>query len=503
MENAELKGQSDRSEKYDILFVSSELSPYAKTGGLGDVAAALPGALRRAGHRVAVVIPGYRCLWEEGQLPDLAFTGLKLDIPLGNERYRADIYTARTREGAVLWIIGNPEFFDRDGLYGDPWDYGDNAKRFIFFSKAATRLAAYVDPQPQILHLNDWQSAMAAVFTRAEGLPYRTVLTIHNLAYQGNFAAREFQWTNLPEAYFSSAGCEFYGQLNFLKAGILMADRVSTVSPGYAREILTPEFGCGLHEVLGARSGQLKGIVNGIDADSWNPKHDSHLPVSYAPGEFDRKEFCKRELLRERALSPDASRPLFGAISRLADQKGFDLLLNVLPEVLHHGGRAVVLGSGDPWLEEQLTGLSRKFPDQLSVEIGFDESLAHRIEAGSDFFLMPSRFEPCGLNQMYSQRYGTVPIVHGVGGLKDTVDPWQIQSAGFFRGKGNGFVFDQFDADSFYRTIVRAAALRKMPPYWDQIRLNGMHRDFSWNQALKQYEQLYQEVLTDRSLCPN
>ncbi len=497
MEATELKDQSIRGERFDILFASSEMSPYAKTGGLGDVVAALPAALRRAGHRVAVVVPGYRCLWDEGRLPDLTFTGLKIDIPLGKEHYRADIHTARSRDGVVIWVIGNPEFFDRSGLYGDPWDYEDNAKRFIFFSKAVTRLAAYIEPQPRLLHLNDWQTALAAVFCKAEGLPYRTVLTIHNLAYQGSFPAREFQWTNLPEPYFSPSGCEFYGQLNFLKSGILMADQVTTVSPGYAQEILTPEFGCGLDRVLTTRSGQLTGIVNGIDVQLWNPERDTHLPVVYGPGQFDRKEFCKRELLRERNLDSDISRPLFGVISRLADQKGIDLMVQILPDLLRRGARAVVLGSGDPRMEEELTDLSLAFPDQFSVEVGFDESLAHRIEAGSDFFLMPSRFEPCGLNQMYSQRYGTVPIVHGVGGLKDTVEAWQVRPRGFFRGTGSGFIFNEFGSEQFMRTIAQATALRKMTAYWHQIRLNGMRRDFSWNHALKKYETLYQSLLTD------
>lgn len=480
----------------DVLFASSEISPYAKTGGLGDVMAALPAEMRRAGHRVAVVIPGYRVLWST--LPGIESTGLRMEISLGEQRHQAEIFTARTAEGVVLWIVGNPDFFDREGLYGDPGDYEDNARRFIFFSKAVVKLVAHVNPLPKVLHLNDWQTALAAVFAKSEGLPVRTVLTVHNLAYQGRYPEEEFRWMNLPASYFSPAACEFYGHFNFLKSGLLLADELTTVSPGYAEEITTPAFGCGLDGLLNGRRAELTGITNGIDVRRWNPEEDPHLPVRYGEGQFARKEYCKFELLRERRLSPDLTRPLYGCVSRLADQKGFDLILEILPRLLHRGGRAVVLGSGDPGLEAGLEALQARFPNQMSVEVGFDEALAHRIEAGADFFLMPSRFEPCGLNQMYSQRYGTVPIVHGVGGLKDTVEAWQMQTNGFFRGTGSGFVFNRFDADEFMQTINEAEALRRSRPFWNQIRINGMKRDFSWGRALKDYERLYTRLTEKR-----
>jgi len=492
MEALQLKDETQTTQKRNILFASSEMSPYAKTGGLGDVLAALPAALRERGHGVSVVIPYYRKLNQT--LPQLKRSNVSFEITLGAEKHRADVWMARSRQGVIIWAIGNA-FFDRDELYGEGSDYPDNARRFIFFSKAVLKLARYIQPLPDVLHLNDWQTAMVAVFNRAESLPFRTVLTIHNLAYQGDFPAREFQWTNLPDAYFSAHASEFWGRFNFLKAGLLLADEISTVSPGYADEILTSQFGCGLQEVIAARRDNLNGIVNGIDMDLWDPSKDPHLPENFQAGQLHGKEICKIELLRERSLSPDPSPPLYGRISRLADQKGFDLLLATLPTMLQSNARAVILGSGDPHLEEELLQLEKLFPHQLSVEIGFDEALAHRIEAGSDFFLMPSKFEPCGLNQMYSQRYGTVPIVHKVGGLGDTVDPWAVSKSGFFRGEGNGFLFDQFNPESLWSTVKKAESLRYSRPFWNQIRSNGMERDFSWGKAVGEYESLYTKAL--------
>ncbi|MDX6767707.1 MAG: glycogen synthase GlgA [Candidatus Methylacidiphilales bacterium] len=484
----------------NILFATSELTPLAKTGGLGDVLAALPARLRDNGHSVSVVLPGYRAVFDS--LPEVRDTGLRLTVPLGPGRATARILEGRTREGVKLLLVGKDEFFDRRGLYGNSeGDYTDNAHRFIFFSKVVVELAGHLRPRPEVLHLNDWQTAFAAAVVRQKRPSLRTVLTIHNLAYQGVFAPWDFDLTNLPGDWFHPGGMEFYGRLNLLKAGLVHADALTTVSPSYATEIQTPEFGCGLEGVLRGRSQDLNGILNGIDEAAWNPATDAFLRETYGPGDWEAKKACRARLLK--AVGLDAERvtgPVFACISRLVPQKGLDLVAKVAPELAAQGGALVVLGSGLPQLEKKFLALAAEHPESLAVEIGFNEKLAHRIEAGADFFLMPSRFEPCGLNQMYSQRYGTIPIVHRTGGLADSVEDWRPR-----KKSGTGIVFAPCTTAALSKAIRRAFLVYGDPVAWDLIRRRAMARDFSWSAAAKSYEQIYRRVcgLESEASTPN
>jgi len=474
----------------NILFATSELTPLAKTGGLGDVLAALPARLRENGHSVAVVLPGYRAVFDA--LPDLVDTGLRITVPLGKDRVTAKILETQTREGVKLLLVCKDEYFDRRGLYGNAdGDYVDNAHRFFFFSKVVVELASHLRPRPEILHLNDWQTAFAAAMVRqkagknAAGL--KTVLTIHNLAYQGIFPSWDFDLTNLPPEWFRADGLEYFGRINLLKAGIAFADQLTTVSPNYAREIQTEELGCGLEGVLRGRSADLSGILNGIDDRIWNPSTDPWIAKTYGPGEWEGKEECRTRLLKSVGLKPSkVDGPVFASISRMVPQKGLDLVVRVVPEIVAQGGACILLGSGQPELEKKFLELARSHPQAVSVKIGFDEKRAHEIEAGADFFLMPSRFEPCGLNQMYSQRYGTIPIVHDTGGLADSVEDWNGR-----KKTGGGLVFSPCTKAALSKAVGRAFQLWKDPVDWDRIRRQAMARDFSWARAARDYEAIY------------
>ncbi len=469
----------------NILFAASEVTPYAKTGGLGDVLAALPAVLRARGHSVSVVVPLYRELRES--LKELAPTELSVKVEMEDGPLPARIWEGVTRDGVTLFAVERDEFFDRGSLYGtDSGDYFDNAARFIFFCKAVVGLAECLEPLPEILHANDWQTALIPGLVRAWQLPYKTVLTIHNLAYQGIFPARSFDAAGLGDDFFQPHTYEYYGRLNLLKGGILLADSVTTVSPNYAREIQEEEFGCGLNGALTARAGDLTGILNGIDADLWNPESDSWIEANYSAENPGGKQKCKEALLAEFGLE-DASKPLFGCVSRLAEQKGFDLILSVLPTLLDEGARFILLGSGDSALEDRFRQLALERPGQVAVQIGFDEKLAHRIEAGCDLFLMPSRFEPCGLNQFYSMRYGTVPVVHDVGGLSDSVQDG---------GTGaDGFKFQAYTPESFLGAIRRALAAFEKKAAWQQLQKNGMSRNDSWDSRVPFYEKVYHQLI--------
>jgi len=473
----------------NILFATSELTPFAKTGGLGDVLAALPARLRENGHSVSVVLPGYREALKA--LPEAQDTALRITVPLGGDRATAKIFEARTREGMKLLLVCKDEFFDRSGLYGNAdSDYTDNARRFLFFSKVAVELASHLRPRPEVLHLNDWQTAFAAAVVRQKGLGLKTVLTIHNLTYQGLFAPWDFDLTNLPSDWFDAEGLEFYGKLNLLKAGIVYADQVTTVSPNYAKEIQGEESGCGLEGLLRSRAADLTGILNGIDEEVWNPGKDSRIEQTYGPGDWEAKEACRGRLLKSFGLKPSKQAgPVFACISRLVPQKGLDLVAKALPDIVSAGGTFVLLGSGQRTLEQKFLELAREHSGSVAVRIGFDEKLAHQIEAGADFFLMPSRFEPCGLNQMYSQRYGTIPIVHRTGGLADSVEDWQPR-----KKRGGGLVFSPCTKAALAKAVGRAFQLRADPEAWDRIRRQAMARDFSWTAAARAYEDVYRRA---------
>jgi starch synthase len=473
----------------NILFASSEVTPLAKTGGLGDVAAALPAELRARGHSVAVVMPAYRGVRDV--LAGAEDTGLVVEVPLGPARVAARIWEGETREGVKLFLVRKDEFFDRGGLYGnEEGDYTDNAARFIFFAKVAAELAGRIRPRPDLLHLNDWQTALAAPWVKHRGLPLKTVFTIHNMAYQGVFASWDHDLANLPHDWFTAEGLEFHGRLNLMKGALVHADEITTVSPSYAREIQGEEFGCGLEGVLRGRGDRVSGILNGIDMALWDPARDPHLPAPFSAAKPAGKKASRALVLERYGIEAGPGQPVFACISRLVPQKGLDVVARVVPRLVARGGVFLLLGSGQPELEGQFRALAAAHPGQVGVRIGFDEPLAHLIEAGSDFFLMPSRFEPCGLNQMYSQRYGTVPIVTRTGGLADSVDDWNART-----GAGTGIVAPACMLPALQKAVERAFKLYADAKALRAVRRAGMGRDFSWAAAARAYEAVYERAL--------
>jgi starch synthase len=424
-------------------------------------------------------------------------------IPVGIHDYHAQIRQTTSPSGLPVYLLEKDEFFDRTYLYGTPdrGDYQDNAERFITFCRAVHSLCISLKWFPSIFHLHDWQTALAAVyhhmnwrydpnFSRSA-----TVFTIHNLAYQGIFPANHFDLTRLPPEVFSLRGMEFFGKCNFMKAGLSYANFLTTVSPRYSKEIQQEEFGCGLEGVLKERSQDLAGILNGIDTDTWNPSTDSSLPAQFSAEDLSGKKVCKNELLSEIGFGVAGDRPLLAMISRLATQKGFDLLTEILEDLLRLPLYMVILGTGDAVIENQLKIFAARHPDRLVILSRFDEALAHRIEAGADIFLMPSQYEPCGLNQLYSLRYGTVPVVHATGGLEDSVvDVLRYPE------KGNGFKFDEYDAAAFMGAIEAAFEIyTKDSKRWRQIQLRGMRGEFSWDQSAGKYLKIYKAVLGKKS----
>jgi starch synthase len=476
-----------------ILLASSEVHPYSKTGGLADMVGALGKALARAGHQVGLVSPLYAGVRE--RCPGLRREELTLDIPLGVKRVPGEIWTADPAEGLKLYFVDQPGFFQRSGLYQkDGMDFPDNAERFLFFSKAVAELAFRLAWQPQIVHTHDWQTGPAALFVRHRqqegGRPLRICNTVHNLAYQGLFPASQYALTNLPWDYFKPDGVEFYGQLSCLKAGLNYSDLVTTVSPRYAREITTEEFGCGLDGLLRYRNSHLVGILNGVDYSEWRTTGNPHLPFEYSADDLRGKTLNKLALQRELGLPERPEAPLFGNIGRLVEQKGVEIMLGALEEMLHADLQFVVLGTGAPEYQRAYQDLARRFPRQAAARIEFDEGLSHRIEAGCDFFVMPSRFEPCGLNQMYSLRYGTIPIVRAVGGLDDTVvdireDPDRM----------NGIKFHEYSAPALAKAIRKALALYAEAPLFERYRANAMRVDFSWDRTAAEYGQVYRRLV--------
>ena len=474
--------------------LASELFPYAKTGGLGDVLAALPEALIGLGVEVTVMIPGYRAaLRTAGPVERLGL----VRAPVASRLEPGHVVRVPAARVPTL-LIDAPQYFDREGLYGEGGrDYPDNAERFTFFCRAALEWLRGLGTPPDVLHCHDWPVAMTAAMLRATAPLYpelrrvRLLQTIHNLAYQGRFPAAQWHLLNLDPRYFVSDWLEFWGDICFLKAGLVFADVLTTVSPRYAREIQTPDFGEGLDGVLRARAGRLRGILNGIDYRVWNPALDPALPARYDAADLGGKVACKADLQAALGLRRDAEAPLLGIVSRLAWQKGIDVALDALPPLLEQSAvQLVALGSGDPDLERRLRELSARFPDRVAVRSGMEEALAHRIVAGVDLFLMPSRYEPCGLNQMYSQRYGTVPVVHATGGLDDSVAEYDPG-----RGEGTGFKFAPCTPEGLRNALDRALAVRLEPAAWMQLQRNGMSQDFSWERSARAYQTVYGALL--------
>lgn len=473
----------------NIVFIASEMAPYAKTGGLADVMQALPAAMKERGHTVSMILPFYRSVMES--LKKRTLTDLQWMVSLGSQKKTVRIWEGEASNGVRLFLIQRDEYFDRSHLYGNAFgDYEDSAERFLFFSKAAVELLRYIEPQPDVVHLHDWQTGLIPALIRDQNIPIKTVFTIHNLAYQGSFLAHDFEMTNLNAAYWTPQSYEFYGRFNFMKGAILMANQVTTVSPQYAFEIQTRELGCGLDEVLHEHSFKLSGILNGIDGEAWNPLTDNALIENFSARSLAGKKACK-EWLQKKLKLPIEEVPLMVCIARLASQKGYDLLAQVLDDFLEREAvQMIFMGEGDRYYQKYLEGLAQQFSSKVKVCIEFNEKLSHQMIAGADFFLIPSRYEPCGLTQMYSQRYGTIPIVHSVGGLKDTVHPWNPQT-----GEGTGFMFDAYTASAFSKTLKEAVLFASQKMKMKQIRQTMMRQDFSWNRSAESYEKVYQKAI--------
>ena len=479
----------------NILLASGEVYPYSKTGGLGDMLGAMAKTLAQSGAEVCVVTPLYPGLLK--RFPDIRPLGWRVTLPMGHRWIEGELYVRDPAARLKLIFIHQADFYQRPGLYQEGGrDYDDNGARFVFFAKCVVFLARHLQARPDVVHAHDWQAALAPLLIRDQQLrdgwggPPVSCLTIHNLAYQGLFSAAEYALTNLPRDYWHPEGVEFYGHLNCLKAGLLYADRLTTVSPRYAREILTEQFGCGLDGVLRRRQEALTGILNGVDYSEWRTTRNPHLRHSYSWRSLRGKAAEKADLQRELGLPVVPGVPLFGNISRLVGQKGTDLLLAALEEMVTAPMQVVLLGSGDPGFEAAYRGLARRHPERVAVRIGYDHALAHRIEAASDFYLMPSRFEPCGLNQMYSLRYGSIPIVRATGGLDDSVvDPNEnIEHA-------TGIKFFEESPRALAKAIRKALVLHADPDLLRHFRVNAMQADFSWEKSAAQYLRLYAEML--------
>lgn len=484
-------------------FMAAEAVPYAKVGGLADVAGALPGELERHDVRVTLVVPAYRSIdrarWGLQRAPG---TGART-VRVGDRHEPWFLETAELPGSRVRVLFIGGRYFDRDGIYNDGrsgHEFEDQLERWVFFCRAGLAALADQEFRLDLLHLNDHHTALAAAYLPEYARHPRlgdvaTFFSIHNLGYQGLFRGAAAPVLGLPASYLEPMGAfEFWGAINLMKGGLVLADLLGTVSPTYAREIQSnEEFGHGLEGVLRSRSRDLVGILNGIDAQAWNPATDVHLPAHYDAGDPGGKEACKRALLERVGLPYDPRVPVFGSIGRLAGQKGVDLILDALPAMLPAGIQFVALGSGQPEYEARLREASRRAPRQIAAVFDFDNALAHLIEAGADFFLMPSRYEPCGLNQMYSLRYGTAPLVRRTGGLADTVRDWDPGS-----GQGNGFTFGAFSRDAFLAAVQRALAAYRDPGAMRRLRANGMNADFSWSGPALQYRAAYEAALGRR-----
>ena len=472
-----------------ILMASTEMAPLARTGGLGDVIEALSGELQKRGHEVSVVLPFYRSIREAKTLAPKS-TGVDVKVSVGSKRLDAEIFECTTPGGVQVFLVRRDEYFDRSGIYGsDGRAYDDNAERFIYFSRAVVELARHMDPAPYILHAHDWQAALVPAFVKERGLPFGTVLTIHNLAYQGSFWGVDFGLTNLPGHYFSQNGLEFHGCINFLKGGIVFADKVTTVSETYCRDIQTPEQGCGLDGVLRAQAHKLVGILNGADYSVWNPATDRAIPSTYTPGDLSGKACCRKALLEELGLKADPTGPVFAMVSRLAEQKGLDLLIPLFDRLLSDDVRLVMLGEGEETFERELMVAARKYPGKFAFKQGFDDALAHRIEAGADVILIPSHFEPCGETAMYSLKYGTLPLARITGGLHQIVRDYDPTEQ-----TGNGFVFFDETPVALWDAIRRAKQIFAKPEQWREIMRRAMSADFSWPAAAERYEKVFESI---------
>ncbi len=472
-----------------ILFVAPEGLPYSKTGGLADIIEALPKALVALGHEVTVLLPRYR------KTKTVAVTVPSLTVPMGAQLRFPAIAEGGTLHGVRYYFVDDAEYFDRDQLYGVAGkDYPDNAERYAEFCGAAIEFCKQVW-MPEVIHCHDWQAGLVPVLLRtrySEDSAVRklpVVFTIHNMGYHGAFPSETMEKIGLPESLFTIDAMEFYGRVNFLKGALIYSDYLTTVSPKYAEEIKTAEYGHGLEGVVRNRADRLTGILNGVDYAAWSPERDKVIASRYSPKDLSGKLLCKKDLLQVFGLPATAlKKPLIGIVSRFAGQKGFDLIEQIAPELLAEDIAITALGAGEPRYEKLLRDLAKAYPGKFSVKVAYDNILAHKVEAGADIFLMPSRYEPCGLNQIYSLKYGTVPVVRATGGLDDTIDAFDPAT-----GRGTGFKFKAYDGSALLDAIHRALSIyRNEPAVWRSIQMNGMARDFSWQASAREYAKVYE-----------
>ena len=476
-----------------VVFITPELAPVAKVGGLADVAASLPRALSRLGHELVVITPLYGSI--DAARYRLRSTGVSVGVPMNGATRRGEIFRARLN-GVTTYFVDNEDYFSGRQVYGENGtDYDDNAFRFAYFTRAALQATRQLELAPDIYHLHDWQSALLPIYQRLDpsgDVRVPTLLTVHNLAYQGLAPSDWLERLGLPRRLFDIDGLEFYGQINVLKGGLLAADRITTVSPTYAREIQTRDYGAGLEGVVGSRSDKLTGILNGIELADWHPGKDRALSAHFSSTRLAGKLRGKAALQQELGLEPDARVPLVAAIGRLDRQKGFDVLLEAAPTLIGSSGtQLVVLGSGNDAMLEAFARLQERFPRSVSVNRGFQDALGRRIYAGADLFLMPSRYEPCGLGQMIALRYGTLPVVRATGGLADSITDLDAEPT-----RGNGFTFDDCNAAALVRAVRRALRHYEDAATWTRWVRRAMREDFSWKRSASAYVSIYEKTIT-------
>ena len=484
----------------NVVYLSSEVAPFAKTGGLADMALTIPKNLQKLGVEIIVLMPFYRKVKESAY--SLVKTNIQFKVKIGDKIKTGYVYKGFLPDTQVaVYFLDNEQYYGREGFYtypGTAKDFEDNSERFIFFALGALEVVEKLKIHPDIVHCNDWQTGLVPVYLktkyaeRAFLKKTKSIITIHNLAYQGLFWHWDMNLTGLNWGLFNSKQLEFYGKLSFLKGGIVFSDLITTVSKTYAGEIQTPEYGVGLDGVLRERAKNLYGIINGVDYSMWNPETDKFIIANYGLKKLQGKQLCKRALQKKYKL-PERDCPLIGMITRLTDQKGLDLVVDKFQELMKMHLQFVLLGTGDPWYHEVFYNYSKMYSNKVAVQLSFDERSSHEIEAGADMFLMPSRYEPCGLNQLYSLRYGTVPIVRGTGGLTDTITDARLEPVS--EGKANGFIFKEYNSDLLFATIVRAVDLFKNKTQWTNLMKNGMSQDWSLEKSAREYLALYKKIV--------
>ncbi len=475
--------------KLKILFVSAEVHPFAKTGGLADVSGALPPALKLLGHDIRVVTPKYFSTSKVGK----KMRSIRMVLTVPGSKQKGTLFQSELPDNVPIYLIKQDQYYNRKHIYGEPGaDYPDNVERFSFFCRAVLETAKKLNFRPDIIHCNDWHAGLIPVYLKFDSwfAKTKTVFSIHNLGYQGNFPYSSLKATGLDEHLFHTEGIEFYGQLSFLKGGLMFADILTTVSPAYSQEIQTPKLGFGMEGILQKRSDDLHGILNGVDYTVWNPKIDSLISVNYGPESLSKKTQCRQDLIKMFCLQLDIKTPILCMITRLSEQKGIDLIMQAKETLNAWKVSLLILGTGETQYESFFKNWSQESPDRIAATLNFDEPLGHRILAGSDMLIMPSRYEPCGLTQMYALKYGTVPIVHEIGGLKNSIQEFNI-----YTGKGTGFKFKAPTKNNFLKSLQKALSCFNQAKIWKNLMLNGMSKDYSWESSAKRYSSLYYKTL--------